>query len=169
MKKHDKFLILLLLLIFGACRTEKFSVREQKSGREVQVSTLSGKGQSRGYFFRSGTFADSNSHRYQVTIFPVDTFQFSIEKGFSGRAKQVDVKGLMRQTKRLADSVFYIHSANSGIRAQTVRAADSSGNFISKLKQTDGSFWKQWTWVVMILFLLIVVIRSFRLLRQTGM
>ncbi len=47
---------------------------------------------------------DSSGHTYRVSILPADTFSYSPEHGFKGRAKSVEIEGYHRTARIILDS-----------------------------------------------------------------
>ncbi|MGB4400013.1 MAG: hypothetical protein WBJ10_11630 [Daejeonella sp.] len=47
---------------------------------------------------------DSANHEYMVRIFPVDTFSFSAERGFIGKASRIELAGTEKQVKASLES-----------------------------------------------------------------
>ena len=53
---------------------------------------------------RQINLTDSSSNLFKVTIFPVDTFTFSLEGGFNGKATKIEATGINWQLKKMRDS-----------------------------------------------------------------
>ena len=53
---------------------------------------------------RQINFTDSSSNMFKVTIFPLDTFTFSLEGGFKGKAMRIEAAGIIKQYKKMVDS-----------------------------------------------------------------
>ncbi|HQS51747.1 MAG TPA: hypothetical protein PLN99_07600 [Daejeonella sp.] len=97
---------LLLLLALTSCQTDKF-LNRQKSKMQVSedqkimnITEL----QARLKDSRTIRLSDSSGHTYQVDIFPVDTFSFSPESGFKGKAFSISIKGKQDVLRSLIDS-----------------------------------------------------------------
>lgn len=61
---------------------------------------------------------DSIGQVYQITIFPRDSFEFSMERGFMGKAAKVELTGLIRQLNRemIALSLWFPKARRQGLK-----------------------------------------------------
>ena len=107
--KTLKLISVVLILSLASCRTKDLerskSHRSEKINEQAQSkSTMQESTQSRQHVLTS----DSGTHSYSIRIVPLDTFSFSFESGFRGRAASVELVGLIQKdmetdvTSRLA-------------------------------------------------------------------
>ncbi|HQT59478.1 hypothetical protein [Daejeonella sp.] len=98
--------VLFISIALTSCQTDKF-LNRQKSKMQVSedqkimnITEL----QARLKDSRTIRLSDSSGHTYQVDIFPVDTFSFSPESGFKGKAFSISIKGKQDVLRSLIDS-----------------------------------------------------------------
>ncbi|HEY1060441.1 MAG TPA: hypothetical protein VGE44_02090 [Daejeonella sp.] len=97
---------LFISIALTSCQINKF-LNRQKSKMQVSedqkimnITEL----QTRLKDSRTIQLSDSLGHTYQVDIFPVDTFSFSPESGFKGKAFSISITGKQNVVKSLIDS-----------------------------------------------------------------
>ena len=103
---YTLFGALFILLALTSCQIDKF-LNRQKSNMKIaddQKIMLSSALQARFQDSRTIRLSDSSGHTYQVDIFPVDTFSFSPESGFKGKAFSISIKGKQDVLRSLIDS-----------------------------------------------------------------
>ena len=98
--------LLILIAIMAACQsgrqmnrglvenTASDTYRQQRRAQEIQLS------------YAAGDARDSLWHAYSLRIFPKDSFRFSPEGGFSGKAEWLELSGSLRQVSQRRDSVL---------------------------------------------------------------
>ena len=100
-----KLLVLLILINFSSCSTRKLN----KQKFEISSSAQS---EIRMQDFRNDKFeakrkillTDTAHEHYSVIIFPSDTFSFSAQHGFKGKAERIELSGKVRRVINLTDS-----------------------------------------------------------------
>ena len=132
--KHIIPLAALTLVIFthSGCRTIKSTNRQQSrtSGRELIDSRI--REHDSISISRSMVMTDSSGQYYQATIFPADTFQFSLRDGFKGKALKVEVKGSVKQLIRVNDLETVSHTRDSSEATKSTRKVESEQIAASK-------------------------------------
>lgn len=105
--------IIVTMLALPACRTSKFSNRQKAQLAVEEQSDFKSNLRQDSYYGRSTSISDSSGQHYQLTIFPVDSFRFSLQNGFAGKATKVLVTGSGEQMMRLTDTSGFSGSLNS--------------------------------------------------------
>lgn len=100
-----KLFTLLILIIISSCSTRKLNRQKSESSasmqseirmQELQKDQLEAK--------RKLLLTDTTHEQYTVTIFPLDSFSFSRENGFRGKAERIEVSGRLRRVISRTDS-----------------------------------------------------------------
>ena len=132
--KHLLKLAALILIIFChiACRTIKNSNRQQSrnANRELVDSRIQEQESTK--ISISTAITDSSGRFYQATIFPVDTFQFSLRDGFKGKALKVEVRGLVKQLIRVKEVRSISHTRDSSETTKSSRKVESEQVSVTK-------------------------------------
>jgi hypothetical protein len=110
-----KLLILLTLIILSSCSTRKLN--KQKSGSSTSVQSEIRKQED--HYARYDAkhilqMSDSTHELYTIHIIPADTFSFSLQHGFRGKAEKIEISGLRRRIKTLSDSTWVQAEQQSG-------------------------------------------------------
>ncbi|OYZ31789.1 MAG: hypothetical protein B7X86_07520 [Sphingobacteriales bacterium 17-39-43] len=125
-----------------ACPTTKFSNRQlDQLTRLEQTDTLI-REQENIHLSHDRFVTDSIGQVYQITIFPRDSFQFSVEKGFIGKASKVELRGSIRQLNRVNDSIVFMVSKGRETKAKAIRKVESRQ--INNSKSVEKSRFKGW-------------------------
>jgi len=97
---------LFILLALTSCQIDKFLNRLKNKVRiaEDQKIMITTELQARLKDSRTIRLSDSTGNNYEVNIFPVDTFSFSLENGFKGKAFSISIKGKQNVLRSLIDS-----------------------------------------------------------------
>ena len=98
--------VLFISIALTSCQTNKF-LNRQKSKMQVsedQKIMISSELQVGLKDSRTIRLSDSIGHTYQVDIFPLDTFSFSPESGFKGKAIGISITGKQNILRSLIDS-----------------------------------------------------------------
>lgn len=88
---------------------------------------------------------DSNDHQYKVTISPMDTFTFSMEKGFRGKASRIEVAGNLQRKTSVNDSSTFSGSRQSLSQKELIRKVEGEQLNSSK---TVTKLWIDWWWLL---------------------
>lgn len=117
--------ILLTLIILSSCSTRKLN--KQKSGSSTSVQSEIRKQED--HYARYDAkhiiqMTDSADELYTISIIPADTFSFSLQHGFRGKAEKIEISGLRRKVKTLTDS--------TGIQAEQL-----SGKIYKEHRQSE--------------------------------
>lgn len=100
-----KLFTLLILIIISSCSTRKMNRQKSASSasmqsemrmQELQKDQLETK--------RKLLLTDTTHEQYTLTIFPLDSFSFSRENGFRGRAGRIELSGQLRRVLSRTDS-----------------------------------------------------------------
>ena len=134
--------MILIMSVQYACRTTKFSTRQlDQLTRLEQTDTLI-REQETIHLSHAHSVTDSIGQVYQITIFPRDSFQFSVEKGFIGKASKVELRGSIRQLNRVNDSIAFMVSKGRETKAKAIRKVESGQ--INNSKSVEKSRFKGW-------------------------
>ena len=125
--KHLLKLAALILIIFChiACRTIKNSNRQQSRSADRELIDSRIQEHESTKISLSTVIADSSGRFYQATIFPVDTFQFSLQDGFKGKALKVEVKGSVKQLIRVNKTGSMTYTRDSAETTKSSRKVES--------------------------------------------
>lgn len=140
MKPNRSFIIkltgmALIILSQSACRTEKLLNRQQTSSSSLEVTADSVRELQNRSFSRTSAVRDSSDQFYQVTIFPADTFQFSMQEGFTGKATKLEVRGSIRQIRHLNDSATLMTGSDKRKTYKSIQKMDNEE--VSKFKSVE--------------------------------
>lgn len=109
MKKFIEILVKLccitvLILGFSACRSKHLTTQKFRTSAD-QTKDISIKTTQDDYLQRNSfiSIKDSTKHQYQVNIFPIDSFSFSLQEGFRGRAHAIELLGEIHQQKETSE------------------------------------------------------------------
>lgn len=103
--------ILLILIIHSSCSTRKLNKQKLDNSTSVQSEIRKQEDHHIRYDGkRIILMTDSADEIYTIRIIPVDTFTFSAQNGFRGKAEKIEISGLRSRVKTLSDS--------AGIRAE---------------------------------------------------
>ena len=132
--KHLLKLAAIILIFFShiACRTIKNSNRQQSrnANRELVDSRIQEQESTK--ISLSTAITDSSGRFYQATIFPVDTFQFSLRDGFKGKALKVEVRGSVKQLIRVKEVRSISHTRDSSETTKSSRKVESEQVSVTK-------------------------------------
>ncbi len=100
--------ITFMMIAMSSCRTkqlnnQKFSTSTEQT-KDIKIHTTQDD-----FYQRSNVISmkDSTNQQFQVNIFPLDSFSFSLQEGFRGRAHAIELIGEINQRKEkleLSDS-----------------------------------------------------------------
>ena len=110
-----KLLALLMLINLSSCSTRKLN-------RQILKSSASEQSEIRMQDLKNAQFegkrmvllTDSADELYTISIIPADTFSFSAQNGFIGKASKIEVSGLVKRVKTLSDSTMVQVEQQSG-------------------------------------------------------
>lgn len=155
--------MILIMLSHSACRSTKFSNRQQNQLDALeQTGTRSREQESKSYS-QSNLITDSSGQVYQLTIFPADTFQFSVQEGFRGKASKVELRASIRQLKRIKDSTAFTGSEDRETIAKIIRKAEAKQLAYSKSVEKT-SF--NWLWLCLAAAVALFIVWIFRRFRK---
>ncbi len=139
--------MILIMSAQYACRTTKFSTRQlDKLTRLEQTDTMI-REQETIHLSHAHSVTDSIGQVYQITIFPRDSFQFSVERGFIGKASKVELVGSIRKLNRVNDSTVLMVSKGKETKSKMIRKLESRQ--INNSKSVEKSRFKGWqVWVL---------------------
>lgn len=154
-------IFLLIALSICSCRSKDLNIRHERNARVQQESTgLESRIKESNYTNRIIEISDSSNHQYKVRIFPLDTFSFSIDSGFKGRARSIEFSGSIRQgsdasgiiadsATKLIDEVYKQQTSSSSKEMTTTKA-------LTKKSPGIISFW---IWIGLIIVIIYVVVK----------
>lgn len=152
-----KFIFLACVILFMpgqyACRTNKLKNRQVNQFAAHEQTDKWSREQENINLSRSLAITDSSGQVYQITIFPKDSFQFSPERGFVGKASKVELKGSIRQLNRINNSTAFIVSKDSETEAKLISKLESKQlNHSKSLEKRGPVWWKMGLVLVLVLF-----------------
>jgi hypothetical protein len=83
----------LIMLVLCACRSTKLSNRQKAELALSTQSEVNSEQQIDKTYLRRSVLLDSSAQYHQLVIFPLDTFQFSWQEGFRGKASKIVIEG----------------------------------------------------------------------------
>ena len=95
------------LTFLSLCHCSTKNLSTQKSRKAIHsAENISIQSSEQGFLQRSRiiSISDSANLQYRVNIFPLDTFSFSFQNGFKGKASMIEVVGTGQQSKKITDS-----------------------------------------------------------------
>lgn len=118
-----------------ACRTNKISTRQQNQSALFEQTDTRNLEQENREQSRLLAITDSSGQEYRITIFPTDSFQFSPERGFRGKASKIELSGSIRRTKQIHDSTDF---RSLGIREnRTTQVMKQDVKELNRAKSTE--------------------------------
>ena len=128
-------------------------MQQESSGRETRIKESN-------YTNQIIELSDSSNHQYKVRIFPLDTFSFSVDSGFKGRARSIELSGFIRQS-RDASGIITDSAAKLTDEVYRQEASSSSKEKIITKALTKKSFGiiPFWIWIGLIIFIIYVVVK----------
>ncbi len=100
-------LCLVALTMLSLCHCSTKNLSTQKSRKAVHsTEDISIQSSERGFLQGSRiiSMSDSANNQYRINIFPLDTFSFSLQNGFKGKASMIEVVGRRQEVKKIIDS-----------------------------------------------------------------
>jgi hypothetical protein len=102
-----KLLSLLILISLSSCSTRKLN-------KQILKSSASAQSEIRMQDFRNDKLeskrkillTDTVNEHYSVIIFPADTFSFSAQHGFKGKAEKIELSGKLRRVISYLSTIF---------------------------------------------------------------
>ncbi len=150
-----------MLVNLSSCNTRKLNKQILKSSAseqsEIRMQDLKN-AQFEGK--RMVLLTDSADELYTISIIPADTFSFSAQHGFRGKAERIEVSGLIRRVQSRTDSTVLHAEKQSG---RTYEEQQQSKK--SELSRTRILEKKSWP-VIMVLIVLAGLIVIGWLLRR---
>ncbi|MFA5244419.1 MAG: hypothetical protein WC380_03905 [Pedobacter sp.] len=160
-----KLFTLLILIIISSCSTRKLNRQKSESSASMQSERRMQELQKDQFETkRKLLLTDTTHEQYTVTIFPLDSFSFSRENGFRGKAERIEVKGMNRRVKTLSDSMMVQVGSQRGQTYEEQERIEKSD--FSKTRVLESKSWRA-LWVSVGLLGIIVLGWWFRA-RVTG-
>ena len=111
-----KLLALLMLINLSSCNTRKLNKNRSESSASEQSEIRMQDLKNAAYEgMRMILMTDSADELYTVSIIPADTFSFSAQHGFRGKADKIEVSGLIRRVQSRTDSTV-LHAEKQSSR-----------------------------------------------------
>lgn len=158
--------VLFISIALTSCQTDKF-LNRQKSKMEISedqkimnITEL----QARLKDSRTIRLSDSLGHTYQVDIFPLDTFSFSPESGFKGKAFSISIRGDQNILRSLIDSSNRSQDVHNLEMVNIEFSRKMEHNTDSKIKEKENriAFFK----IIIALISLLILIAGWRYWRR---
>ena len=153
--------ILLLALCFCSCRSKNLSIRHERNAKEHQESSgLESRIKESTYTNQIIEIRDSSNQQYKVRIFPLDTFSYSVDSGFKGRAKSIELIGSIIQRKDVS-TIIADSAAKLTDEVYKQQTSSSSKEIINTKALNKKSFGiiPFWIWIGLIIFIIYVVLK----------
>lgn len=143
-----------ILFLCGGCHLRKNVNRESKSVSVKAKVTDETRQLQNQRFAYTNAIDDSTLQLYQITIFPTDTFRFSMEHGYVGKAGRVEVNGLIRQVTRGVETVLSETDTRDERSTKGNLVAKRSDDVLKKEMKRSGT---RWVWGIALLVVLLSV------------
>lgn len=157
--------MILIMLCHGACRTSKYSNRKHVQAILAEETYNSIIEQENKKYSLSRSIIDSTGQEYQVTIFPADSFRFSVQEGFSGKAIKIELRGSARQFTRTNESAAFNVSTSKEHSANVIRKSNHNERTRSRSVEKIRMPWIWLSGVLALGFLMVYIWKRFRLSR----
>lgn len=154
--------LILIILSQSACRTHKLTNRQQYRSAALELTDTHSREQQKEFYSLKSTIIDSSGQLYQVTIFPADTFEFSMQQGFKGKASKVELKGSIRQLKKLNDSATFSANKERETRSKIIKVHETERVINSKSLENKGFNWLQLCLAIAAAVLIAMIFPRFR-------
>lgn len=142
-----KFLLLAGLILTMtsqcACPINKLANRQLNKLATNEQTAIKSREQENIQLFKSQSLTDSGEQVYRLTIFPTDSFNFSLEKGFIGKAAKLEFSSSIRQLKMITDSTTLMLTENRETKANVITKKESKDLNHSKIIEKTGFKWWQ--------------------------
>ena len=149
-----KLLTLLILIILSSCNTRRLNKQKFESSSSAQSEIrLQDLKNERYDNMRMITLTDSANEFYTISIFPSDTFSFSAQHGFRGKAAKVELTGLLSRVLTRTDSTA-LRAEKQSIRTYKEQQQIDQ----SELSRTGGLVKKRWPSVLIVIVLVMIIV-----------
>lgn len=136
------FIILAGMVMIMSCHTRKFSGRQQDQSAMFEQTDTRNLEQENIQHSRSLAVTDSSGQIYRITIFPADSFQFSPERGFSGKASKIELSGSILRINRMNDStILTISGMRESKTSQTSKQNTKQVSNSKSIEKTKPAWW----------------------------
>jgi len=98
---------IMIISCHTACRTNKLGMRQENHSALFEQTEIRNLEQENREKSRLLAITDSSGQEYRITIFPTDSFQFSPERGFSGKASKIELSGSIHRSRQIHDSTDF--------------------------------------------------------------
>ena len=109
--------MLLFLIMLGSSSTRKLNIQKLESSAseqsEIRMQNLRN---DKLEASRRILLTDTANEQYSVIIFPADTFSFSAQHGFKGKAEKIKLSGKLRRVKNRTDSSLLLVDKQKAMR-----------------------------------------------------
>ncbi|MDO8994558.1 hypothetical protein [Daejeonella sp.] len=153
---------LFISMTLTSCQIDKF-LNRQKSKMQIsedQKTMISSELQARLRDSHTIRLSDSTGHIYEVDIFPVDTFSFSLENGFKGKAFSISIKGKQNVLRSLIDSSNRPQDVHNLEMDNIEFSRRMEQNTDSKIKEKESRI--AFSKIIMVLVSLLILIAGWR-------
>ncbi len=134
--------MIVFVLFLSACRTGKLSDRQKTRLLFEEQSEIESLVKEISRLNRSKSITDSTRNTYHLTIFPADTFKFSMQKGFIGMASKIVLEGTIEQLTKVLDTATFTNSISSESTGKMRRDLNARTADRTSLAETRGNIWK---------------------------
>jgi len=156
------------LLVITSCQTEKFLSLQKSKMASMEEQKIKLKTEQKNLLQSSQAIrlTDSMMQDYQVSILPVDSFSFSIQDGFKGKALSIEIRGKQNLLKSISDSsgqFLQSHKLEQGSLELKHRQEQSA---VSKTKEKESRM--VFPEIILILIGILVLAVGWRYLKRIG-
>ena len=155
--------VILIILCQSACRTHKLLNRQEDRSAAFEATDTHTREQQKKFYSMQSSIIDSSGQLYQVTIFPADTFQFSLQQGFKGKATKVEVKGSASHLKMVNDSATFSANNDSETRGTLIRKQETER--LAKSKSVENK-WLNWLPLCLAIAAMVMIVMIFLRFRK---
>ncbi len=128
--------ILFIILSLSSCHTKHLTTQKSRTSvSSTEDINFQAKHDQSYQGNRIISISDSTNQFYRVNIFPLDTFSFSIQDGFKGKASRVEVIKTVQQVKQINDSSLF--TAKRHNETQYYSESEASETTASRIKSLE--------------------------------
>lgn len=154
--------VMLVILAHTGCSSDRFLNKQQQHATDQGQMEIRTQEQKVITLHSSGIIKDSIDQNYQISIFPMDTFQFSVAEGFKGKASKIELQGKYSFVKYVQDSLSLSGAVQKSLKGRMIRKVEHS-----ELQKTSAKRRKAFTWWQLgseaaVLFFLVWIFRKSR-------
>ena len=158
-RRHFIYLSLFLAAL-TSCQTAKLLNRQKDKVQVAAQKTIlmNEEQQILLNHHRQISFSDSSDQTYQISIVPIDSFSFSIQNGFKGRALSIEINGIQQIRKNLNDSSAESLEIHRSEKANIISKHTREQSTNLKAKEKESRMMSSKTMLILICLLVLTVV-----------